>query len=104
MMITCTMDGEYTSDRMMAQSLAEAIYDLGGEASVTEISAETQISSSYVNYICKSMVSKGNLERVGTNIYALNGKMKAAMKKDVRFVIKDGKIYSEKKSQGRGNN
>lgn len=51
--------------------VAEAIYKLGGEASVAEIAPRVRLSTVYTEYICKSMLDKGYLERVSTTIYAL---------------------------------
>ncbi len=73
--------------------VAEAIYQLGGEASVAEIAPRVRISTAYTGYICKSMLDKGYLEKVTKTIYALTPECeKAIEEKEVRDVerISDG--------------
>jgi len=53
------------------RQIAEAIYQLGGEASVAEIAPRVRISLTYAEYVCKSMVDKSYLEKVGRTIYVL---------------------------------
>ena len=62
-----------------ARQVAEAIYQLGGEASVAEIAPRVRISSSYTEYVCKSMIDKGYLEKVARTIYALTLDCEKAM-------------------------
>lgn len=53
------------------RDVAEAIYRSGGESSVAEIASRIRVSTSYAEYICKSMAGKGYLERAGRTIYTL---------------------------------
>jgi len=61
------------------RQVAEAIYQLGGEASVAEIAPRVRISSSYTEYVCKSMIDKGYLGKVARTIYALTLDCEKAM-------------------------
>lgn len=61
------------------RQVAEAIYQLGGEAGVAEIAPRVRISSSYTEYVCKSMLDKGYLEKVARTIYALTPDCEKAM-------------------------
>jgi len=64
--------------------VAQAIYELDGEATVSEISRNVRISTPYAEYVCKSMVERGYLEKVGTTAYALTvGCEKAMEEKEV---------------------
>jgi Mn-dependent DtxR family transcriptional regulator len=64
--------------------VAEAIYHLGGEASVAEIAPRVRISTAYTEYVCKSMLDRGYLEKVSKTIYALTAGCEKviAMKED----------------------
>ncbi|MCK4244075.1 MAG: hypothetical protein KAX20_00450 [Candidatus Omnitrophica bacterium] len=73
--------------------VAESIYHMGGEASVAEIAPRVRMSTAYTEYICKSMLDKGYLEKVSKTIYALTPECeKAIEEKEVRDVerISDG--------------
>jgi len=63
------------------RDVAEAIYQLGGEAAVAEIAPRIRVSSSYTEYVCKSMASTGYLERLGRTMYALTPECERAMER-----------------------
>ncbi|MCK4431986.1 MAG: MarR family transcriptional regulator, partial [Candidatus Aminicenantes bacterium] len=69
------------------------IYHMGGEASVAEIAPRVRISTAYTEYICKSMLDKGYLEKVSKTIYALTPECeKAIEEKEIRDIerVTDG--------------
>lgn len=86
------------------RDVAEAIYQLGGEASVAEISPRVRMSTSYTEYVCKSATNKGYLEKVGRTVYALTPECEEAMEqkeisdlervsseeKEILEIIRDG--------------
>lgn len=59
--------------------VAQVIYQLDGEATVSEISPTVRISRAYTEYVCKSMVEKGYLEKVDRNVYVLTPACEEAM-------------------------
>ena len=61
------------------RDVAEAVYQLGSEASVAEISPRARISTAYTEYVCKSMADKGYLEKVGRTVYALTPECEEAL-------------------------
>ncbi len=61
------------------RDIAEAVYQLGGEASVAEISPRARISTAYTEYVCKSMANKGYLEKVGRTVYVLTPECEEAL-------------------------
>ncbi|MFQ5901643.1 MAG: hypothetical protein ACE5IH_08815 [Thermodesulfobacteriota bacterium] len=71
---------------------ARVVYELG-EASNVDIGARTRVSSSYAEYICKSMVEKGCLERVSRGRYILTPDCEKVMaeeeEKDLEKVTPD---------------
>lgn len=77
------------------REVAEVIYQLGAEASVAEISSRARISSPYVEYVCKSMVDRGYLEKVGRTIYALTPDCERVMEQ--REISDLQKLSSEQK-------
>ena len=87
----CKGKGVVTAEREVRRSLpnpsgserdvAEAIYQLGGEGSVAEISPRVRMSTAYTEYVCKSMADKGHLEKVGRTVYALTPDCEMAMER-----------------------
>ena len=61
------------------RDVAQVIHQLGGEASVAEMSPGARISTAYTEYVCKSMANKGYLEKVGRTVYALTPECEQAM-------------------------
>jgi len=59
--------------------VAEAIYQLEGEASIDEIARRVRLSTIYTEYICKSMLDKGYLEKLSARIYALTPECEEAI-------------------------
>jgi len=90
--------------------IAEAIYKLGGEASVAEIAPRVRISTAYTEYICKSMLDRGYLEKVSTTIYVLTPECEKAIEmkeardiervcdgeKEIIRIVRDGGEISAK--------
>ena len=81
-----SMSGEASEEKTFLRSpggserdVAETIYELGGEASVAEISPRARMSTTYTEYVCKSMANKGYLEKVGRTVYALTLECEKAM-------------------------
>lgn len=61
--------------------IAEAIYYFGGEASLDEIVPRVRISTAYAEYVSKSMLDKGYLEKVSARIYALTPECEKTIEK-----------------------
>lgn len=74
---------------------AEAIYEFGGEASVAEISARLRITTAYAEMVCKSMLNRGYVEKVGRTVYALTPECEKAMEE--REVRELERVTSEEK-------
>lgn len=69
--------------------LAEAIFYFGGEASLDEIAPRVRISTAYAEYVCRSMLDRGYLEKVSARIFALTPECEKTIEK------KEAKIYEK---------
>ena len=63
------------------RDVAGVIYQLGGEASVAEISPRVRMSTAYTEYVCKAMANKGYLDKAGRTVYTLTPECEKAMEK-----------------------
>ena len=61
------------------RDVAKALCQLGGDGSVAQVSAKTRVTTNYVEYLCKSMVDRGYVERIGVGVYALTPGCEKAM-------------------------
>ena len=61
------------------RDVAQVIYQLGGEAAVAEISPRARMSTTYTEYVCKSMANKGYLDKVGRTVYTLTPECEQVM-------------------------
>ena len=97
------------------RDVAQVIYQLGGEASVAEISPRARMSTAYTEYVCKSMADKGYLEKVGRTVYVLTPECEKAMEqkeisdlervspeeKEILGIIRSGAEITPKKIAGK---
>lgn len=69
--------------------VAEALYYFGGEASVDEIAPRIRVSTAYTEYVCRSMLDRGYLEKLSGRIYVLTPECEKTIEK------KEAKVYEK---------